>query len=341
MQNKENNSNINDANLEVDQDKNVSDIEISNFALSKSSTETKKTMSSKLKRILVGFCILLVTAGFIALRYVHHIFFDIFILALSTIAVSEMLKLDKNKNSGFYIAKCIISLSYVFALYLIYIVSPSILYAIFYQIFVIIVYFIITLFTNVAILNKRVKNGLENDNATLFDMTFDVLKLILYPTTLLGSFYAINMYSTNLGTILLILVFSIAMLNDTFAYAFGSIIKGKRLAVSVSPNKSIAGAVCGILGSIIASGLAFWLFYILKIIPGLRGVPMNAGITFFSIAGLLGGFLVVAGDLLTSAIKRKYEVKDFGKLLPGHGGVMDRVDGLMFVACLILLMMII
>ncbi|MBY0509755.1 MAG: phosphatidate cytidylyltransferase [Rhodospirillaceae bacterium] len=103
---------------------------------------------------------------------------------------------------------------------------------------------------------------------------------------------------------------------DIGAYAFGRMIGGPKLAPSVSPNKTWSGAVGGLVSAVlISAGLLAWVY----------GQGLSA-----SLLMLAAGLSVVsqAGDLFESALKRRYQVKDSGAIIPGHGGVMDRFDGL-------------
>lgn len=106
---------------------------------------------------------------------------------------------------------------------------------------------------------------------------------------------------------------------DSLAYFAGRIIGGPKLAPVISPKKTWAGLGGAVAGSALAS-LAF------AIIAGLPGLLLLA-----FLAGLLA-IVEQAGDLFKSAMKRHYGVKDSGRLIPGHGGVIDRVDGLVAVA---------
>jgi phosphatidate cytidylyltransferase len=103
---------------------------------------------------------------------------------------------------------------------------------------------------------------------------------------------------------------------DIGAYAFGRMIGGPKLAPSVSPNKTWSGAVGGLVSAVlISAGLLAWGY----------GQGLSASLLI-----LAAGLSVVsqAGDLFESALKRRYQVKDSGAIIPGHGGVMDRFDGL-------------
>jgi phosphatidate cytidylyltransferase len=110
---------------------------------------------------------------------------------------------------------------------------------------------------------------------------------------------------------------------DIFAFFTGRAVGGPKLAPAISPNKTWSGAIGGIVGAMVVGGglAAFWLAQI----DG-RGAGL-----FIGMAGLLA-VLSVLGDLLESGLKRGAGVKDSGTLLPGHGGVLDRLDGLVPVA---------
>lgn len=113
----------------------------------------------------------------------------------------------------------------------------------------------------------------------------------------------------------LLLVFIIAFSTDTFAYLIGSAIGKHKYVPHISPNKSLEGAVGGIIGCLVLSGAYLHIFDVAVTIPG---------ILFIIFASVCSQ----AGDLTASKIKRITGIKDFGKLLPGHGGIMDRFDSI-------------
>lgn len=118
-----------------------------------------------------------------------------------------------------------------------------------------------------------------------------------------------------------LLLFAVTWAADIGAYAVGNIAKGPKLWPRISPNKTWSGFI----GGLIASGLAgFWL---VQALPAIGLSPLTG---FF--VGLLAGLATMAGDLWESILKRRFGVKDSGDLIPGHGGLLDRVDGLMFAA---------
>lgn len=116
----------------------------------------------------------------------------------------------------------------------------------------------------------------------------------------------------------------ITIASDTSAYFGGTTIKGPKLAERISPKKTISGSICGLLGAILASGVAA------------HYLKLEGSLAYFIFWGAIAGLLVQIGDLVESFIKRTYGVKDSGTTIPGHGGFLDRVDGLIF-ACPLLI----
>jgi phosphatidate cytidylyltransferase len=113
---------------------------------------------------------------------------------------------------------------------------------------------------------------------------------------------------------------------DIFAYFAGRSIGGPKLAPRISPNKTWAGLFGGMAGAAVIGALAAWFF--------------DLDPVFFA-AGAPMGLLAQLGDLYESSVKRKAGVKDSGSLLPGHGGVLDRLDGLLPVAVATLALLIV
>jgi phosphatidate cytidylyltransferase len=121
------------------------------------------------------------------------------------------------------------------------------------------------------------------------------------------------------GFVLMLFVFATVWATDILAYFVGRAIGGPKLAPRISPGKTWSGAIGGAVSGVIAGAVVAWCFF-----PG-------AGLRAASIALILS-VCSQAGDLFESFIKRRFGVKDSSHLIPGHGGVMDRVDGLVF-AC--------
>lgn len=153
-------------------------------------------------------------------------------------------------------------------------------------------------------------------------------------------FTAINHLSENSAPLVL-LMFMIVMLTDSFAYAVGKIFKRwlpYKLAPKVSPNKTIVGGVGGIIGGMAAGVAAYYIWFGLSKVVGnplfyTGGMP---GWAAFLLIGFVGAIVGQAGDLFESFFKRKCGIKDSGNILPGHGGVLDRFDSMFFVGILVL-----
>lgn len=131
------------------------------------------------------------------------------------------------------------------------------------------------------------------------------------------------------------LILGFAWGGDTVAYLVGNAIGKNKLAPKVSPKKTIEGAIGGVLGSMVI-GLLFTLLYT-QVFGRLLPLGKIHGLYYVAIAvlGLLAGVLGIIGDLFASAIKRQCGIKDYGTIFPGHGGILDRFDSVMFVAPLV------
>ncbi|SFK11624.1 phosphatidate cytidylyltransferase [Caulobacter sp. UNC279MFTsu5.1] len=127
-----------------------------------------------------------------------------------------------------------------------------------------------------------------------------------------------------------LLMFTVTWFADIFAFAVGSLLKGPKLWPRYSPNKTWSGFFGGLVAASLGAIGIVALSQLLPALPDLHlAWPVAAAI------GLLGGLATMAGDLWESMLKRRFGVKDSGDLIPGHGGMLDRVDGLMFAAIVV------
>jgi phosphatidate cytidylyltransferase len=126
------------------------------------------------------------------------------------------------------------------------------------------------------------------------------------------------------GIYLVWMIFISSWISDTCAYAVGVMIGKHKLAPVLSPKKSIEGSIGGIAGSAIV-GAIFGAY--LDSVLGLNDFTI-----ILAIVGGIGSVISQVGDLAASAIKRNHDIKDYGKLIPGHGGIMDRFDSVIFTA---------
>ena len=113
--------------------------------------------------------------------------------------------------------------------------------------------------------------------------------------------------------------------SDTCAYAVGRLFGKHKLAPNLSPKKSVEGSIGGIIGSALI-GVIFGL-----IMSNFTGKSENL-IIIFAVIGGMGSIISQIGDLAASGIKRNYDIKDYGHLIPGHGGILDRYDSIIITA---------
>lgn len=259
------------------------------------------------QRIITGALALLVLVA--ALFCYNTIVFNIFISLIGSMAVYELLhstSLVKNK--------ALIVSSFIYALIVPFFEVVGNRYFSIY----ITVLFICVLFAVLLCCHNTVR--FEEIAVSFF---FSLAVPIAFSMTVL-----LRDYKTH-GIFYTVLICAAAWLTDTGAYFVGCAIGKHKLAPVISPKKTIEGAVGGLSFSVI-------LFIVLCI--GYRALLENRGtvieINFLNavIIALICSAVGMIGDLVASVIKRQTGIKDYGKLLPGHGGIMDRFDSFIFVA---------
>lgn len=153
------------------------------------------------------------------------------------------------------------------------------------------------------------------------------------------AFVHLRMHNGDHGAGLALSLLLCVWATDTGAYFVGKTFGGPKMAPAISPNKTLSGLAGGIVSSIAV--LFAYAFYIGPALAGLFGVglALPEAIPYLWLAAL--GFTIAvsdqAGDLLISWQKRKVGVKDTGALIPGHGGLLDRIDGLLLAGLVFLL----
>ena len=168
---------------------------------------------------------------------------------------------------------------------------------------------------------------------SVYVFTFPKYKIEEVTLTFLGLFYVAVMlsyiYKVRIledGIYIVWLIFIASWGNDTFAYFTGVLLGKHKMAPVLSPKKSIEGAIGGIAGATIL-GIIFGY-----IVNGYMSETVSHPVFIFAAASFVGAILAIIGDLTASAIKRNHNVKDYGKLIPGHGGILDRYDSVIFTA---------
>lgn len=172
-----------------------------------------------------------------------------------------------------------------------------------------------------------------DEKKNLTDFAVNVFALV-YPMTLLGIVFVMN---KNYGMIPVLLAVGISTVSDAAAYFIGSALGKKKIFPKISPKKTYAGFFGGIFGGALGGIIVYLIFE-------LAGFPTHIEFTFTGLFGgrkwaailvyaVIGGIMAVfseIGDLAASRVKRQLGIKDYGKILGSHGGIMDRIDSILF-----------
>ena len=127
------------------------------------------------------------------------------------------------------------------------------------------------------------------------------------------------------GIYLIWFVFLASWGSDTCAYCVGVLIGKHKMTPKLSPKKSIEGAVGGVLGAALL--FVLYTYFVIN-----RYTTITLSLPFAATLGAVGALVSMIGDLAASAVKRDHDIKDYGKLIPGHGGIMDRFDSVIVAA---------
>lgn len=176
-----------------------------------------------------------------------------------------------------------------------------------------------------AVFTFKAEMELKDLLATIFSL--------IYPMALVSLAFAFSREFPCGGTFAISFAIFLPVFSDTFAYLVGSTLGKRKLCPSISPKKTVAGAIGGLLGSVLCAVTFFLLFDLYAVIP-VGYVTFSDSVAVravvFVVLGIVGGVLAEFGDLAASRIKRTMNIKDFGNIFPGHGGVLDRLDSIMF-----------
>lgn len=289
------------------------------------------------------FCLLLC---FIIQYFSSHLF-DIIIFGLSFLAVLEFKKLllKSGMPTFDYCPEIACFLVFV-ALFTGVLCGLSAMVILIIEIAIVALLYVCIFVGSFLLFKKDLENDKFRDVSNMsvkrfaFFKSNNTLFCVLYPTLLMFFLYYINHIQslglvgieTNtagapMGLFGLILLFATVCLTDTFAMIFGCLIKGKKIFPKISPKKTISGSICGLVGGIIgavATGFVFSLIF-----PSVFG---SVQLWKYVIVGFIGAVISQCGDLFESYMKRRANVKDAGDFFRSHGGVLDRMDSVIFAA---------
>ncbi|MBO5454004.1 MAG: phosphatidate cytidylyltransferase [Clostridia bacterium] len=254
------------------------------------------------QRIITG---LLGVIALIAILMLGEVAVSIAVLAVILMAMYELMSSVEVRKEK---ALCIINLIFAMLFYGIMLYKPEYTYLMLYL-------YAITILSSMVFSNGRIKFSLVAlACVSMIYVLFMLVHIPLISKLRFGIFYVI-----------LILFGAIA--TDTFAYFTGVTIGKHKLCPVMSPKKTVEGAIGGIIGAVA-------VFVIYGIILN-RYAGVNVNYALLCVLAFLCALVSEIGDLIASVIKRQFGIKDFGNLLPGHGGIMDRVDSISVVAPLV------
>lgn len=166
----------------------------------------------------------------------------------------------------------------------------------------------------------------------------------LYPSVFLLVLSFCNHMPDN-SEIGILFVFVICPFADTFAFLFGKLF-GKylpaKIAPSISPNKTVIGCFGGLLGGAVGAVVIFFIYYLLGQYFPFGAITLDwVNLVFYIGLGVITALFTEFGDLVESGIKRKLGIKDMGKVLPGHGGVLDRIDSTLYASLIVCLVIVV
>jgi phosphatidate cytidylyltransferase len=271
------------------------------------------------KRVLVALIFVPLIVYIILIE--NPIFLFLFVLFLSIFAFFELKTILKRKGVTLPLWTSIFNILIILGFYFSAKYSKNFLpYGIF-------------IFSNfIFYVFKTFENKFENSIKEISIFTFT----IFYTGFLIGHLIFFKFIKN--GNYFLLYIIVLCWLNDTFAYFTGTLFGKKKLNLLVSPNKSYAGVIGGIFFSII--GINFLLNFLFK-----KGIKFNLiflkynfksefifSLKWNIIIGIIFGFIIIFSDLIESLLKRSAGIKDSSNLIPGHGGILDIFDSLIFTA---------
>jgi len=315
------------------------------------------------KRIFTSVGIVITLAFLFVLKvYVSNYFFDAFFACVACFAAYETSRiLNKIGFFGYQplsvlfpallIGSNLIGLHYASQTKDLYWILWTILIDLALVVFVGLCAFLYGIFTRKASLNEMKVREIENMSVVRFSFrkTLGTVITFLYPTFL----FLFMSFVNHIGEIgltkfegleidpsvfLLLTALLIPMFTDTFAMLTGIVIGGKKLCPKISPKKTISGAVGGVLWAVLLTACIYLVFGCAESYQALFNV---LPIWVYILMVFFGSMISQAGDLFESSLKRRAKMSDSGNLLPGHGGMLDRIDSYIFIAPYVFLVILI
>lgn len=250
-----------------------------------------------LKRTLSSAVLVLITIIFFLLRTVHHKLFDIYSYIIAIVCTFELLRAYNDDLTK--IQKTLV-MAFTLTVFPVTSLLPSILIQ-FVASFIAIIIFVSILTTNL-----EGKDGLTKAVFATFYPTIPLLALVM-----------LNVQGGN-GIYYLIIALAIPAFTDVGAYLLGSLFKGPKLCPHISPNKTISGAIGGLICGIVATFITYFSLRAFGV-DVFKGMKMLNIVIFLVVSGIFLSVVSQIGDLVESYLKRRIGIKDMGAIIPGHG----------------------
>lgn len=283
----------------------------------------KRTITAVLMVLIMGPLLVVGSWGFLPLA-----------MFLIYIAGYEVLKMFEKKDPVFKYPKYIVPL---------YSSLTSLLWFVTNDFYVVIIMIIIGIFIalmlSLLIKQLKIKNGLQ------------MIFVYLYTGVMLNMAISIRFLSTTTskwfftnGFYLIAYLLITVLMTDTGAYFMGTFFGKHKMCPKISPNKTWEGSLFGTIFGIISGTAVYFLFSKLfgtSIIPIFHHYTTGFELTIIVLISLLLSVMGQLGDLFASFLKRRYQIKDYGTIFPGHGGVMDRFDSTIFAGSTLYILLVI
>ena len=266
-------------------------------------TKEERTLKTRIISAAVGLVLLVAVLYFFETPVL-----DVAVALLSVVAVHELIHASPLKEKKLFEGVCLLFAAAFSTVYF-------------------------NIFSSLTILAEFIFAGIllilmlfDHKSIKATEMTFAFFASTLVPHAF-SMLLLFRQYEPPVSYFLVFLSLGVAWFNDTFAYFSGYFFGKHKLCPEISPKKTVEGAVGGVAGDMIACILLTWLF------TSRTGLSVHwLSFLFFLPVGAVAG---IFGDLCASIIKRQFKIKDYGNIMPGHGGVMDRFDSWLFVAPLL------
>lgn len=296
-----------------------------------------------MKRLLTGTGYILVLLGFFLLKYFlsSPLYFDALILIFCVIGTYEMIRAFHDKMTT---AEKVVVVFFTTALLLSFCLSDSIYRFLRVQNPAVVNYspniaFVVFMAALAVLFGLLV---FRHKQTSLESLGYSLIAFF-YPAVFLLVLMGCN-HMPRYSEISLLFIFIVCPFADCFAYVFGKLL-GKKLPMkmspNVSPNKTMIGGFGSLIGGAIGAVAVFFAYYGIfhPADFSTQWEYLWQNLVFFIALGILMAAFAEFGDLVESAVKRKIGIKDMGKLLPGHGGILDRIDSSLYASLIVCFVM--